>query len=224
MIVISISTFTNPEKIVRFFVKFIPYGQFLLTRSTLYDIHQDYVFFCYKITACASNSAAQMTSNETKSINDTKYAWKYEFAYNDMAERCVLDDEAMDRVTLRRLRYAVLVARNVSISELDDEAPTAINLLRLFWNEKVFLKITSDFQLPDSGLKKNPTVDEGTRFLSVVLKDCFYTCASFDELYHMENEYGKTDNLMEKEIFMACLLYTSPSPRDQRGSRMPSSA
>ena len=25
-------------------------------------------------------------------------------------------------------------------------------------------------------------------------------------------------------LFMACLLYTSPSPRDQRGSRMPSSA
>ena len=24
--------------------------------------------------------------------------------------------------------------------------------------------------------------------------------------------------------FVACLLYTSPSPRDQRGSRMPSSA
>ena len=27
---------------------------------------------------------------------------------------------------------------------------------------------------------------------------------------------------LEKEYF--CLLYTSPSPRDQRGSRMPSSA
>ena len=26
------------------------------------------------------------------------------------------------------------------------------------------------------------------------------------------------------EMFSACLLYTSPSPRDQRGSRMPSSA
>ena len=25
-------------------------------------------------------------------------------------------------------------------------------------------------------------------------------------------------------LFVACLLYTSPSPRDQRGSRMPSSA
>ena len=26
------------------------------------------------------------------------------------------------------------------------------------------------------------------------------------------------------EFFSVCLLYTSPSPRDQRGSRMPSSA
>ena len=26
------------------------------------------------------------------------------------------------------------------------------------------------------------------------------------------------------EIYLLCLLYTSPSPRDQRGSRMPSSA
>ena len=27
-----------------------------------------------------------------------------------------------------------------------------------------------------------------------------------------------------KQFFKNCLLYTSPSPRDQRGSRMPSSA
>ena len=27
-----------------------------------------------------------------------------------------------------------------------------------------------------------------------------------------------------KELYETCLLYTSPSPRDQRGSRMPSSA
>ena len=29
---------------------------------------------------------------------------------------------------------------------------------------------------------------------------------------------------MSSDIFSSCLLYTSPSPRDQRGSRMPSSA
>ena len=30
--------------------------------------------------------------------------------------------------------------------------------------------------------------------------------------------------LVPTGLCMACLLYTSPSPRDQRGSRMPSSA
>ena len=29
---------------------------------------------------------------------------------------------------------------------------------------------------------------------------------------------------LHKELVASCLLYTSPSPRDQRGSRMPSSA
>ena len=34
-----------------------------------------------------------------------------------------------------------------------------------------------------------------------------------------------TDGLVaEREQGITCLLYTSPSPRDQRGSRMPSSA
>ena len=34
----------------------------------------------------------------------------------------------------------------------------------------------------------------------------------------------KASNASSEEAFGACLLYTSPSPRDQRGSRMPSSA
>ena len=35
---------------------------------------------------------------------------------------------------------------------------------------------------------------------------------------------AENPNLTEGEGVTACLLYTSPSPRDQRGSRMPSSA
>ena len=38
-----------------------------------------------------------------------------------------------------------------------------------------------------------------------------------------EEEVVETDPREEK-LFWSCLLYTSPSPRDQRGSRMPSSA
>ena len=43
--------------------------------------------------------------------------------------------------------------------------------------------------------------------------------------------HGKYFNWLEEsrinalsEVGISCLLYTSPSPRDQRGSRMPSSA
>ena len=35
---------------------------------------------------------------------------------------------------------------------------------------------------------------------------------------------GKYSNWWASHQFQICLLYTSPSPRDQRGSRMPSSA
>ena len=44
--------------------------------------------------------------------------------------------------------------------------------------------------------------------------DCFDQ--SFDDLSLLNEE--------RKEAFVNCLLYTSPSPRDKRQSRMPSSA
>ena len=37
-------------------------------------------------------------------------------------------------------------------------------------------------------------------------------------------EYGFPTNCLKQLEYNNCLLYTSPSPRDQRGSRMPSSA
>ena len=44
--------------------------------------------------------------------------------------------------------------------------------------------------------------------------------ASRDDL--IIDHIGEVKNILGR--VMACLLYTSPSPRDQRGSRMPSSA
>ena len=41
----------------------------------------------------------------------------------------------------------------------------------------------------------------------------------------LERQVESTGALQESRNWsMGCLLYTSPSPRDQRGSRMPSSA
>ena len=43
------------------------------------------------------------------------------------------------------------------------------------------------------------------------------------EMNQEEYKLGRLDDIPEGES-ISCLLYTSPSPRDQRGSRMPSSA
>ena len=43
---------------------------------------------------------------------------------------------------------------------------------------------------------------------------------SITEQYKMASELAE----FYTKVFWVCLLYTSPSPRDQRGSRMPSSA
>ena len=43
----------------------------------------------------------------------------------------------------------------------------------------------------------------------------------------LNTETGESTTVRERETdgpFTICLLYTSPSPRDQRGSRMPASA
>ena len=39
---------------------------------------------------------------------------------------------------------------------------------------------------------------------------------------YLQIDFNKSENF--KKLSKVCLLYTSPSPRDQRGSRMPSSA
>lgn len=54
-----------------------------------------------------------------------------------MADLCVFAKEAMDRATLWQLRAAVFVAMNVAIQQLDDKTLIAINMLRLFWKQKV---------------------------------------------------------------------------------------
>ena len=43
-------------------------------------------------------------------------------------------------------------------------------------------------------------------------------------IYELDNEDRKSLLAEYREWIMNCLLYTSPSPRDQSGSRMPSSA
>ena len=43
-------------------------------------------------------------------------------------------------------------------------------------------------------------------------------------IYHMTSNHEDAADLAQITFIKACLLYTSPSPRDKRQSRMPSSA
>ena len=61
---------------------------------------------------------------------------------------------------------------------------------------------------------------------SVQIRDTHYTADINGEqglrTIVMDDETDKA--ALDMEVLTSCLLYTSPSPRDQRGSRMPSSA
>ena len=43
-------------------------------------------------------------------------------------------------------------------------------------------------------------------------------------VYKLMRAMGLKAKIRQRRPYISCLLYTSPSPRDQRGSRMPSSA
>ena len=67
----------------------------------------------------------------------------------------------------------------------------------------------------------------------VVLSDLQTDAQASTELADAQEDHRETITKIEAEASdvragsagdVACLLYTSPSPRDQRGSRMPSSA
>ena len=44
------------------------------------------------------------------------------------------------------------------------------------------------------------------------------------EVSKLEHQADQIKDDIRESLLKSCLLYTSPSPRDQRGSRMPSSA
>lgn len=82
----------------------------------------------------------------------------------------------------------------------------------------VFCKLADDFQLDDSGLELEPTFTVWASFLAVVLKGCFFNCASFSEMYSFKEEYGDTTDLMPESTFMAMKrgLSCSGTPGDDQ--------
>ena len=88
---------------------------------------------------------------------------------------------------------------------------------------------------PKLFVKPNPTANQPARVHHVTFPSVAYNATAIvnfpDEAEYLVPlrasitalEY-QVVNEEDPELYIPCLLYTSPSPRDQRGSRMPSSA
>ena len=57
-----------------------------------------------------------------------------------------------------------------------------------------------------------------------ILNEIYEKNKNFDDSFVTLTQNYKFNNQDRSMIFNICLLYTSPSPRDKRQSRMPSSA
>ena len=73
-------------------------------------------------------------------------------------------------------------------------------------------------------IKWKPLNNEIDTFDNII--DQFFNDLSFDPRFSLMNTNNVSNYYSEneKEYYLTCLLYTSPSPRDKRQSRMPSSA
>ena len=87
------------------------------------------------------------------------------------------------------------------------------------------LELGEAYEMNETGYGEILTADIGTRLwqMKVSLRDGSYAeIERFRARVNMLRQAGRT--LIAHAIPGACLLYTSPSPRDRTRSRMPSSA
>ena len=81
-------------------------------------------------------------------------------------------------------------------------------------DKRIFVEKKADFQVKSESLVRELQHNLGLSTLKSI------------RIVQVYDVFDLAEDLFapaEKHIF-SCLLYTSPSPRDQRGSRMPSSA
>ena len=77
---------------------------------------------------------------------------------------------------------------------------------------------TEKEKLPIPNEGKVPVITNGKD----VVNDSWKIVQYIEQIYSNNAVLDKSNETFA--LFISCLLYTSPSPRDQRGSRMPSSA
>ena len=131
-------------------------------------------------------------------------------ASKDVANQKLIDaymDARWHVIRQQRSRFALWDYCDLRSSLKDAQRPTS-------WSQLVQLRMRRWGDLLDSNKDKRFTIEKDK-------------CVMLEMLQTLQLPHPKvrrTWRSVEAAPLKSCLLYTSPSPRDQRGSRMPSSA
>ena len=101
--------------------------------------------------------------------------------------------------------------------------PPATQMAELFREAMALELVSADVIDPVSGRPQEATIAFTLAFDHKVANTAQKVTNELVTLFLDENLRNRTERVASTEAFL-CLLYTSPSPRDQRGARMPSSA
>ena len=101
-----------------------------------------------------------------------------------------------------------------------------LEAVRLAWQQEGVVEVLNEISI-DTGYGLDDIAKDkfiSTQLFTKILTDGEIKKFKYDFEVQKQIIYLFGVSNDQKEIGLFCLLYTSPSPRDQRGSRMPSSA
>ena len=119
----------------------------------------------------------------------------------------------------RRLTLALMSEHDAAIDNIESDRAADI------FNDAGYIALTQK-KLDVADTLLNQAVTLSTSFHADAIANLDILEAQYAELSKTTDENSSDDLDAQDEQLQdwGCLLYTSPSPRDQRGSRMPSSA
>ena len=130
--------------------------------------------------------------------------------------------EGGSRTRVRHHRQRILDERLLDLALEPPPRPT--NARHFFSKDGWYSFLVSAEDIETAGVDTHQSLREGTMRLRVFRAPGLQYLWLTNAASNAEYDKALVRLTLEDAYRMACLLYTSPSPRDQRGSRMPSSA
>ena len=115
------------------------------------------------------------------------------------------------------LRSRINAAMKQAMKDKSTERLSTIRLINAAIKDR-------DIAARTEGKENGVADDEVFAILAKMTKQRQESAKTYEEAGRLDLSERELSEIKVIEEFLPCLLYTSPSPRDQRGSRMPSSA